>query len=70
MRFDDQPVESEVHGLLRKRRDQFAAASDVAGVAEDLQARQAAVQLDGDRPHRMVAVETLVDRREAAVNDS
>ena len=68
VRFDDQPVESEVHGLLRKRRDQFAAASDVAGVAEDLQARQAAVQFDGDRPHRMVAVETLVDRREAAVN--
>ena len=68
MGFDDQSVEPEVHGLLRERGDQFAFAPDVAGVAEDRQGRQAAVQLDGHGPQRVVAVEVLVDRRKAAVD--
>ena len=70
MRLDDQAVESEVHGLLRERGHQLAFAADVARVAEDRQLRQPAVQLDGDRPHRVIAVEALVDGGEAAVNDA
>ena len=42
----------------------------MARVAEYLQPREAAVQLDGDRPHRVVAVEAFVDRREPAVDDT
>ena len=68
VRLDDQAVESEVHGLLRERCDQFTLAADVARVAEDRQRRQTPVQLDGDGPHRMVAVEALVDRGESAVD--
>ena len=70
MGFDDQSVEPEVHGLLRQRGDQLALASDVARVAEDRQAGETAVQLDGNGPHRVVAVEALVDRREPAVDGS
>ena len=42
----------------------------MARVAEDRQLRQAAVQLDGNGPHRVVAVAAPVDRGEAAVDDA
>ena len=68
--LDDQSVEPQIHGLLREGGDQLAAPADMARVAEYLQPREAAVQLDGDRPHRVVAVEAFVDRREPAVDDT
>ena len=64
----DQAVEAQVHGLLAQRCHQFARTADVARVAEDGPAGNAAAQLDGDVPHGQVAVEPLLVGREAAVN--
>ena len=49
-------------------RDEVAAAAHVAGVADDGQGREAALQFDGQVPHRRVAVELAIDAGEAAVD--
>ena len=66
--FDNQTVETEVHSLLTKRCDEFALTTDVAGIADDRQVRDAATQLDGDMPLRQIAVQLLVVTAETAMD--
>ena len=58
--LDNQTVEAQVHGLLTKRRNQFARTANVAGVAKDGQSRNAAAQFDGNMPHGQVAVQAFL----------
>ena len=46
--FDNQTVETEVHSLLAKRCDEFALTTDVAGIADDRQVRDATTQIQRD----------------------
>ena len=70
VRFDDQPVEAQVHGLLRKRCYQFAFTADVARIAQQRQLRQPAAQFDRDVPLGLVAVDRAVVAAESAVDGS
>ena len=68
MTFHDKAVETQVHGLLRQRRDELTATADVRRVADERQLRIAATQLNGNLPHGQVAIDFLVVARESAVN--
>ena len=70
MAFHHQAVETEVHGLLAKRGDEFSHAADMARVAEDRQIGDAAAQFYGDMPHRRVAIEAFFVRRKTAMDNS
>ena len=66
--LDDQTVEAEVHRLLTERRNEFATAADMRGIADDRQLGDATAQLDGNLPHRGVAVDLLLVAGEAAMD--
>ena len=68
MRFDNESVCAEVHGLLAERGNEVAASADVGGVADDGQSGDAAAQFDGNLPHGEVAVDCFVVAGEAAVD--
>ena len=69
MAFDDKSVESQVHGLLAEGCYEFARTADMAWVAEDGQFGNAAMEFDGQVPHRRIAIDAFVVRGEAAVDN-
>ena len=66
--FHEQTVEAEVHRLLAEGGDELAPSTDVAGVADDGQRRDAAAQFDRYLPHGEIAVDFLVIAGETAVD--
>ena len=70
MALDDKAVEAHVEGLLRQRGDQFAFASDMGGIDDDRQRREAQAQFGRNVPLRHVAVEMLAVCAESAVDSS
>ena len=70
MAFYDQTVEVKVHSLLTKRSYQFAFSTDMTGIAEDGQIRDAAAQFDRNVPLGQIAVNLLVVAAETTMNST
>lgn len=68
--FHDESVEAKVHGLLAEWRYKLSTPSYMAGIADDGQVGNTAMQLYGKLPHGEVAVDFLVSRRESPVDSS
>ena len=66
----DQSIHTDIHRLLAQRGNQVPPSADMAGVAQYRQPGHTTVQLDGNLPHRHVAVQLFLVARETTVNST
>ena len=66
--LNNQAIETKVHSLLTQRSNQFTTSTNVGGVADDGQFRNATMQLDGNLPHRSIAVYLLLEAGETTMD--
>ncbi len=65
-----QAVKAQVHRLLAKRSNELSPTPDMAGVTNHRQLGDATMQLNGNLPHRRIAVYLVVERRETTMDGS
>ena len=68
MALYNQTINTQVHRLLTQRSNQLSTTTDMTGVANHGKVGITTTQLNGNLPHRKVAVNLLIIRREATVN--
>ena len=56
MALNNQAVEAQIQSLLAQRRNEVAAPTNVAGIANEGQLGNAAAQLNRDLPHGQIAI--------------
>jgi len=70
VRFNDESIKSEVHGLLAERSYKISFPAYVAGVAYNGNIREPATQFDGNMPLGKISVDAFIVCTESPVNDT